>query len=182
MIDKIFKSNTFVTKSILVENNVNSNNNYELTKLEINEIENEIYNTINIKVEIFSTLIKRNEKNVILQGEIVDFRVKFMFILNENNGVYIRILEAIKLDDLLLFNACDKYLVTLHGIDIVYNLDSLSWGSVMFIPFVIFTSSTSSAIYFILFIRSLFTNEIIIPLSSLMLPLEHIIPSRNPSK
>lgn len=102
MIDKIFKSNTFVTKSILVENNVNSNNNYELTKLEINEIENEIYNTINIKVEIFSTLIKRNEKNVILQGEIVDFRVKFMFILNENNGVYIRIPEAIKLDDLLL--------------------------------------------------------------------------------
>jgi len=101
MIDKIFKSNTFVTKSILVENNVNSNNNYELTKLEINEIENEIYNTINIKVEIFSTLIKRNEKNVILQGEIVDFRVKFMFILNENNGVYIRIPEAIKLDDLL---------------------------------------------------------------------------------
>lgn len=102
MIDKIFKSNTFVTKSILVENNVNSNNNYELTKLEINEIENEIYNAINIKVEIFSTLIKRNEKNVILQGEIVDFRVKFMFILNENNGVYIRIPEAIKLDDLLL--------------------------------------------------------------------------------
>jgi hypothetical protein len=102
MIDKIFKSNTFVTKSILVENNVNSTNNYELTKLEINEIENEIYNTINIKVEIFSTLIKRNEKNVILQGEIVDFRVKFMFILNENNGVYIRIPEAIKLDDLLL--------------------------------------------------------------------------------
>lgn len=101
MIDKIFKSNTFVTKSILVENNVNSNNNYELTKLEINEIENEIYNAINIKVEIFSTLIKRNEKNVILQGEIVDFRVKFMFILNENNGVYIRIPEAIKLDDLL---------------------------------------------------------------------------------
>lgn len=101
MIDKIFKSNTFVTKSILVENNVNSNNNYELTKLEINEIENEIYNIINIKVEIFSTLIKRNEKNVILQGEIVDFRVKFMFILNENNGVYIRIPEAIKLDDLL---------------------------------------------------------------------------------
>lgn len=101
MIDKIFKSNTFVTKSILVENNVNSNNNYELTKVEINEIENEIYNTINIKVEIFSTLIKRNEKNVILQGEIVDFRVKFMFILNENNGVYIRIPEAIKLDDLL---------------------------------------------------------------------------------
>lgn len=102
MIDKIFKSNTFVTKSILVENNVNSTNNYELTKLEINEIENEIYNTINIKVEIFSILIKRNEKNVILQGEIVDFRVKFMFILNENNGVYIRIPEAIKLDDLLL--------------------------------------------------------------------------------
>lgn len=102
MIDKIFKSNTFVTKSILVENNVNSTNNYELTKLEINEIENEIYNAINIKVEIFSTLIKRNEKNVILQGEIVDFRVKFMFILNENNGVYIRIPEAIKLDDLLL--------------------------------------------------------------------------------
>lgn len=102
MIDKIFKSNTFVTKSILVENNVNSNNNYELTKLEINEIENEIYNAINIKVEIFSTLIKRNEKNVILQGEIVDFRIKFMFILNENNGVYIRIPEAIKLDDLLL--------------------------------------------------------------------------------
>lgn len=102
MIDKIFKSNSFVTKSILVENNVNSTNNYELTKLEINEIENEIYNTINIKVEIFSTLIKRNEKNVILQGEIVDFRVKFMFILNENNGVYIRIPEAIKLDDLLL--------------------------------------------------------------------------------
>ena len=101
MIDKIFKSNSFVTKSILVENNVNSTNNYELTKLEINEIENEIYNTINIKVEIFSTLIKRNEKNVILQGEIVDFRVKFMFILNENNGVYIRIPEAIKLDDLL---------------------------------------------------------------------------------
>ena len=101
MIDKIFKFNTFVTKSILVENNVNSNNNYELTKLEINEIENEIYNAINIKVEIFSTLIKRNEKNVILQGEIVDFRVKFMFILNENNGVYIRIPEAIKLDDLL---------------------------------------------------------------------------------
>lgn len=101
MIDKIFKSNTFVTKSILVENNVNSNNNYELTKLEINEIENEIYNAINIKVEIFSTLIKRNEKNVILQGEIVDFRVKFMFILNENNGVYIRMPEAIKLDDLL---------------------------------------------------------------------------------
>ena len=102
MIDKIFKSNTFVTKSILVENNTNSSNNYELTKLEINEIENEIYNAINIKVEIFSTLIKRNEKNVILQGEIVDFRVKFMFILNENNGVYIRIPEAIKLDDLLL--------------------------------------------------------------------------------
>ena len=102
MIDKIFKTNTFVTKSILVENNVNSTNNYELTKLEINEIENEIYNTINIKVEIFSTLIKRNEKNVILQGEIVDFRLKFMFILNENNGVYIRIPEAIKLDDLLL--------------------------------------------------------------------------------
>lgn len=102
MIDKIFKSNTFVTKSILVENNVNSTNNYELTKLEINEIENEIYNAINIKVEIFSTLIKRNEKNVILQGEIVDFRVKFMFILNDNNGVYIRIPEAIKLDDLLL--------------------------------------------------------------------------------
>ena len=102
MIDKIFKSNTFVTKSILVENNTNSNNNYELTKLEFNEIENEIYNAINIKVEIFSTLIKRNEKNVILQGEIVDFRVKFMFILNENNGVYIRIPEAIKLDDLLL--------------------------------------------------------------------------------
>lgn len=101
MIDKIFKSNTFVTKSILVENNVNSTNNYELTKVEINEIENEIYNAINIKVEIFSTLIKRNEKNVILQGEIVDFRVKFMFILNENNGVYIRIPEAIKLDDLL---------------------------------------------------------------------------------
>ena len=101
MIDKIFKSNTFVTKSILVENNTNSNNNYELTKLEFNEIENEIYNAINIKVEIFSTLIKRNEKNVILQGEIVDFRVKFMFILNENNGVYIRIPEAIKLDDLL---------------------------------------------------------------------------------
>lgn len=102
MIDKFFKSNSFVTKSILVENNVNSTNNYELTKLEINEIENEIYNAINIKVEIFSTLIKRNEKNVILQGEIVDFRVKFMFILNENNGVYIRIPEAIKLDDLLL--------------------------------------------------------------------------------
>lgn len=102
MIDKIFKSNTFVTKSILVENNTNSSNNYELTKLEFNEIENEIYNAINIKVEIFSTLIKRNEKNVILQGEIVDFRVKFMFILNENNGVYIRIPEAIKLDDLLL--------------------------------------------------------------------------------
>jgi hypothetical protein len=102
MIDKIFKSNTFVTKSILVENNVNSTNNYELTKVEINEIENEIYNAINIKVEIFSTLIKRNEKNVILQGEIVDFRVKFMFILNENNGVYIRIPEAIKLDDLLI--------------------------------------------------------------------------------
>lgn len=102
MIDKIFKSNSFVTKSILVENNVNSTNNYELTKLEINEIENEIYNAIKIKVEIFSTLIKRNEKNVILQGEIVDFRVKFMFILNENNGVYIRIPEAIKLDDLLL--------------------------------------------------------------------------------
>lgn len=101
MIDKIFKSNTFVTKSILVENNVNSTNNYELTKVEINEIENEIYNAINIKVEIFSTLIKRNEKNVIIQGEIVDFRVKFMFILNENNGVYIRIPEAIKLDDLL---------------------------------------------------------------------------------
>lgn len=102
MIDKFFKSNSFVTKSILVENNVNSTNNYELTKLEINEIENEIYNAINIKVEIFSTLIKRNEKNVILQGEIVDFRVKFMFILNDNNGVYIRIPEAIKLDDLLL--------------------------------------------------------------------------------
>lgn len=102
MIDKIFKSNTFVTKSILVENNTNSSNNYELTKLEFNEIENEIYNAINIKVEIFSTLIKRNEKNVILEGEIVDFRVKFMFILNENNGVYIRIPEAIKLDDLLL--------------------------------------------------------------------------------
>lgn len=101
MIDKIFKSNTFVTKSILVENNTNSSNNYELTKLEFNEIENEIYNAINIKVEIFSTLIKRKEKNVILQGEIVDFRVKFMFILNENNGVYIRIPEAIKLDDLL---------------------------------------------------------------------------------
>lgn len=101
MIDKIFKSNSFVTKSILVENNTNSSNNYELTKLEFNEIENEIYNAINIKVEIFSTLIKRNEKNVILQGEIVDFRIKFMFILNENNGVYIRIPEAIKLDDLL---------------------------------------------------------------------------------
>lgn len=102
MIENVFKNNYFVTKSILTEDKVSSNDKYELTNIELDEIETDFYNSINIKVEIFSTLIKRGEKNVILQGEVVDYKIKFMFILNESNGIYIRITDPTKLDELLL--------------------------------------------------------------------------------
>ncbi len=71
---------------------------YSLTDKEMKDELKTLTQLVSSRAKIYNiTVTNEDGGNCIMQGELLDFKVKFMFILNESEGCYIKIEKGTKL-------------------------------------------------------------------------------------
>lgn len=73
---------------------------YSLTEQEMREELKTLTQLVSSRAKIFDiTVTNEDGGNVIMQGELLDFKIKFIYILNESEGVYFKSEKGTRLTD-----------------------------------------------------------------------------------
>lgn len=94
----------FISKQVLTEAEILGDNNnnidqqeeeqvisYKLTDKEIKDEQKALVQIVSSRAKIYNiTVIDEDGGNCIMQGELLDLKIKFMFKLNETNGLLIK--------------------------------------------------------------------------------------------